>query len=116
MTRPRRQVITWGVAVVVVGAAVSLVTLTHRGEQEIRQVARAEVGHHRDRAIDRAHPELPRRYVTRRELNAQLHKIDKRLLRIEQQQTMILERLPLRKHWTRDPKYRPRLRRRQRSY
>lgn len=53
-----------------------------------------DVSRHEDRAIEKAHPEIKERFVSKRELTGSLNHIKNRLTAIE---TILRERLPLRK-------------------
>jgi hypothetical protein len=85
--------VTWGVLLAVLGAAATVVTLTRRGEQEIRSIAAEGMQRHVDKDIDRAHKALPARYVKKRELNGAMYQIKIELKEIRSLQETLLQRI-----------------------
>ena len=74
--------------------ATIVVVIATIGSGAIALARFGDVSRHEDRAIEKAHPEIKERFVSKRELNGSLNKIDKRLTAIE---TVLRERLPKRK-------------------
>ena len=68
----------------------SLVVWTLRGQAQVQAqvetTCKRKVTRHERRYTDLAHTTLPKRYVTREELSDKVHRIDKRLDRLEQGQ------------------------------
>lgn len=95
----RNQAITWGVAIVILGGMGSFIAAYSHHRQEVKDVAREALRHHAERHLDKAHPSLPKLYVTKRELNSKLHKIDTQLTQMRIQQDLILQRLPNLNKW-----------------
>ena len=85
--------LTAGVAVALVGGAVALLSWASKGEMTVKNFAAEAVQHHVDKDVDRAHPDLPGRYVQKRELKDAMHSVDRRLLNIETSQKVIIEKL-----------------------
>lgn len=77
---------TVGLAIVMVLGAGAVGVWALRGQQEIEATCNRAVNGHKKADIDLAHVTLPKRYVTRGELVDKVHRIDKRLDRLEQGQ------------------------------
>lgn len=77
-----------GAALLVGAATVAIWAI--RGSEVVGKTCEAKVKIHEDRDVDRSHPDLPKRYVTRQELGKKVHKIDRRLDRMETIQHTIL--------------------------
>jgi 2,3-bisphosphoglycerate-independent phosphoglycerate mutase len=88
--------LTVGLAIAIGIGVATISSWTIRGETKIKEIADAAINIHQDKNVDRAHIDLADKYVKRQDLNAALHKIDKRLTGIEVKQQMILDRLPTR--------------------
>lgn len=82
--------LTIGLAIAIVTGAVGVIVFALRGSAELGAACENKVKAHQDRDVDRAHPDLVRRYVSRQELGAKVHKIDRKLERLEAVQQIIL--------------------------
>jgi hypothetical protein len=74
--------VTIGMLVAAVIAVATIIGFAYSGQKEIKTVVSSQIKQHCDKDIDRAHPDLPKRYVTKQELNNALHSIDNKLYRI----------------------------------
>jgi hypothetical protein len=93
MAHWKSSYVTWGVLFAALGAAATVVILTRRGEQEVRNIAAEGMQRHTDRDIDQAHKALPQRYVKKRELNGALYQIKIELKEIKSGQETLLQRI-----------------------
>jgi hypothetical protein len=91
-TLNKGTVITVGSLALIAGAVGAAFAI----DSQVSNKAQAEVQRHCDRDIDRAHSDLPRRYVTKSELKDAMHNVDTRLTGIEK---TLQDKLPNLKRW-----------------
>jgi len=69
-------------------------------EGNVKKVVKETLQQHEAQPVARAHPDIKEGYVSKRELNGSLHKIQRRLDSLTSQQKQVLERLPRKRHWS----------------
>lgn len=85
--------VTLGLLVALVVACVTVVGWVVRGQGAIKETAAEVVKIHCDQDVDRAHDDLPKKYVPRVELQQSLNGLQRQLDRMEQTQQVILRRI-----------------------
>jgi len=89
----RASPVTLGLLVALVVACVTVVGWVVKGESALKAMSVEAVKAHCNSDVDRAHNDLPRKYVPRVELKDMLHAQARTLDRVEQTQKTILKRL-----------------------
>lgn len=77
----------------IVTAVIGVYVFALRGEGHVKGVVKETLRQHCEQDVDRAHTDLPQRYVPRHEVQQQLTKMDGRLQRIEWSQQQVLDKL-----------------------
>ena len=89
---------TIGSLALIAAGAVAVAVFLSWEEEKVKAVVRETLEQREKWSVDSAHPDLKDQYVSKRELNGQLHKLDKRMDKMEAEQRAgfrtILERLP----------------------
>jgi hypothetical protein len=85
--------VTLGLLVALVAGSVTLGNWILRGESGVRAIAAEAVGRHCEQDVDRAHTDLPRKYVPRTEVQESLHGITRALERLADSQKQVIQRL-----------------------
>jgi hypothetical protein len=89
----RTSPVTIGLLVAVVAGSVTLGSWILQGESGVRKLAAEAVDRHCEQDVDRAHSDLPRKYVPRTEVQESLHEITRVLERLADSQKQMIQRL-----------------------
>jgi hypothetical protein len=89
--------LTVGLLLAVMTLVAAVITFTRQTEEDTKTTVKQTIKEHCDKRIDSAHPDIKDQYVPRTEVERSLHKIDTRLIKMDEVQNKILERLPRRR-------------------
>jgi len=89
----RTNPVTIGLLVAVVAGSVTFGSWILRGESGVRVLAAEAVQRHCEQDVDRAHSDLPTKYVPRTEVQESLHGITRALERMSDAQKQMMQRL-----------------------
>lgn len=85
--------VTLGLLGALTAVIVTVIATTWKVGDEFEQTCKKAVSSHQDRDVDRSHPDLTKKYMPRTEIGDRLHTIDRKLDRVDVQQTVILREI-----------------------